>query len=113
MGEVKNHLSFLNTLMRHGIKKPLLPEDPSQRAKARFWAKFADEKFESGIRTAFRTKGKEQEKAVKESLQLLNASSRGRDQREGILWRRELGFCGFGGGLDSSLAASSRRSKWI
>ncbi|XXG50613.1 hypothetical protein AAC387_Pa02g4587 [Persea americana] len=42
----------------------LLPEDPFERAKARFWSKFADEKCLCSARTACVSEGKEQEKAV-------------------------------------------------
>ncbi|XXG50625.1 hypothetical protein AAC387_Pa02g4596 [Persea americana] len=52
-------------------ENPLLPQDPFEKAKARFWAKFAEEKCLRSIRAAFCSEGKEQEKAVEESLEAL------------------------------------------
>ncbi|XAR48895.1 Glutathione transferase [Bertholletia excelsa] len=49
---------------------PLLPSDPYERAVARFWAKFADDKG-TVIWTMFRSTGEEQKEAVKGSLEML------------------------------------------
>ncbi|GLT81498.1 hypothetical protein SLA2020_528800 [Shorea laevis] len=51
-------------------QNPLLPSDPYEKALARFWVKFADEKGLS-ISKVFRSSGEEQEKARKESLEML------------------------------------------
>ncbi|GLT68992.1 hypothetical protein SLA2020_411790 [Shorea laevis] len=51
-------------------QNPLLPSDPYERAVARFWVKFADEKCMS-ISKVFGTSGEEQEKGLKESLEML------------------------------------------
>ncbi|KAM1398368.1 hypothetical protein ACFX2I_015827 [Malus domestica] len=56
-------------------ENPLLPEDPFEKATARFWAKYVDEKCVISAWTASRTKGHEQEKsleAARESLEVLN-----------------------------------------
>ncbi|XP_043695218.1 glutathione transferase GST 23-like [Telopea speciosissima] len=50
---------------------PLLPVDPYQRAMARFWAKFADEKSLIGVWQACCAQGEEQEKAVESALETL------------------------------------------
>ncbi|KAK6938101.1 Glutathione S-transferase, N-terminal, partial [Dillenia turbinata] len=58
-------------------QNPLLPEDPYERAKARFWAKFADEKCVPAIMLAFRTTGEAQEKAVREAREHLKTLESG------------------------------------
>ncbi|KAJ9146488.1 hypothetical protein P3X46_028747 [Hevea brasiliensis] len=50
---------------------PLLPLDPYQRAKARFRAKFAEDKCMGAIIRTFFTEGKEKEKVVKEGRENL------------------------------------------
>ncbi|XP_021806935.1 probable glutathione S-transferase [Prunus avium] len=51
-------------------EKPLLPADPYDRAIARFWVKFADDKGPA-LWMLFRTTGEELEKFKKESLEML------------------------------------------
>ncbi|VVA38842.1 PREDICTED: glutathione [Prunus dulcis] len=51
-------------------KYPLLPTDPYERAMARFWVKYFDEKT-IAIWMVFRTTGEEQEKFKKETLEML------------------------------------------
>ncbi|XWS35058.1 hypothetical protein CRYUN_Cryun21dG0093600 [Craigia yunnanensis] len=51
---------------------PLLPNDPYDKATARFWIKFAEDKqIPTTVWLIYRTRGKEQKKAVKESLEML------------------------------------------
>ncbi|XP_030935622.1 probable glutathione S-transferase [Quercus lobata] len=51
-------------------QNPLLPDDPHERAVARFWTKFEDDKSPAFF-AFFRGVGEEQEKATKEAKQLL------------------------------------------
>jgi len=58
-------------------KYPLLPQDPCERAKARFWAKFADEKCVTALQATFTSQGEEQEKSVKEAQENLKTLESG------------------------------------
>ncbi|BFG21285.1 hypothetical protein CerSpe_075590 [Prunus speciosa] len=62
-------------------ENPLLPEDPLERAAARFWAKFGDEKVAPYIWELFSNERKEQEEAIvkaKENLKYLEEELKGK-----------------------------------
>ncbi|KAI3912050.1 hypothetical protein MKW98_007577 [Papaver atlanticum] len=48
-------------------ENPIFSEDPYEKAQARFWAKFADDKCQPSILNAFLNQGEELENAVKET----------------------------------------------
>nr|GMD45022.1 probable glutathione S-transferase [Ipomoea batatas] len=50
---------------------PILPKDPYEKAMARFWTKFIDDKFFSAARKALFIKGEEQEKGKEETCEAL------------------------------------------
>ncbi|KAB5531804.1 hypothetical protein DKX38_018474 [Salix brachista] len=59
-------LEYIDETWKHNS---LLPEDPHERAMARFWAKFADEKCLMGAFMAFWKEGEEKEKAIESALE--------------------------------------------
>ncbi|KAL4339284.1 hypothetical protein GQ457_08G013840 [Hibiscus cannabinus] len=52
-------------------QRPLLPEDPLERAHARFWAAFIDDKLMEAARKAFMTTGEDQAKAIESTMEAL------------------------------------------
>lgn len=51
---------------------PILPRDPYERAMARFWAKFLDEKCRPALWKSYTSVGPEREKALEEAQELLS-----------------------------------------
>ncbi|KAK9911473.1 hypothetical protein M0R45_035381 [Rubus argutus] len=71
-------LEYIEETWKHN---PLLPEDPYDRATARFWAKFGEEKVLLSIWEAFNSEGKEQEECIvkaKENLKYLEEELKGK-----------------------------------
>ncbi|XVF38462.1 hypothetical protein REPUB_Repub20aG0104500 [Reevesia pubescens] len=52
-------------------QNPLLPQDPYQRALARFWAKFAEEKILEGAWNALCSRGEEKQKALQQTIEAM------------------------------------------
>ncbi|XVF06769.1 hypothetical protein REPUB_Repub06bG0079300 [Reevesia pubescens] len=52
-------------------QNPILPEDPFEKARQRFWAKFNDDKLLPSIWGVFAKEGKEREEAIAASLENL------------------------------------------
>ncbi|XP_058078901.1 glutathione transferase GST 23-like [Magnolia sinica] len=78
---VSESLVILEYIDETWKENPILPEDPYERAMARFWANFAEEKCSASIRTAFFSQGKEREQALESSLaelQILDAELKGK-----------------------------------
>ncbi|XP_058209406.1 glutathione S-transferase U8-like [Rhododendron vialii] len=50
---------------------PIMPQDPYDRAMARFWAKFAEEKFMMSACSAMCTEGEDKEAYLKEAVECL------------------------------------------
>ncbi|XP_077212789.1 glutathione transferase GST 23-like [Tasmannia lanceolata] len=67
-------IEFIDEMWKHN---PILPEDPYERAMARFWAKFVEEKCAAAIFGAFSKLGEEQEKFVKEAKENLRTLEEG------------------------------------
>ncbi|KAL6322798.1 hypothetical protein AAG906_019067 [Vitis piasezkii] len=61
-------LEYIDETWKHA---PLLPEDPHERATARFWAKFGEDKVLTSIWSVFIKQGKEQEEAMGPALETL------------------------------------------
>ncbi|XP_057425192.1 glutathione transferase GST 23-like [Lotus japonicus] len=58
-------------------QNPLLPHDPYERAKARFWSRFTDEKCVPALMAAFSKVGEEQQKAAQEAREILKTLESG------------------------------------
>ncbi|KAK9137253.1 hypothetical protein Sjap_007847 [Stephania japonica] len=62
-------VEYIDETWRH--LPSLLPQDPYERAMARFWAKFVDEKCVPSIISVFSSVGEDQEKALKDAEETL------------------------------------------
>ncbi|KAK9930344.1 hypothetical protein M0R45_027383 [Rubus argutus] len=63
-------------------RNPILPDDPYERAQARFWARFVDDKCAPSILSAFTKKGEEKEKAGKEARENLKILESGLGKKQ-------------------------------
>ncbi|KAL5538369.1 hypothetical protein UlMin_045388 [Ulmus minor] len=71
-------LEYIEDTWKH---RPLLPQDPHQRANARFWIKFGEDKVFPAVRDSLLKQGKEQEEAHEaalESFKLLEEELKGK-----------------------------------
>ncbi|GAB4840002.1 hypothetical protein Ancab_039635 [Ancistrocladus abbreviatus] len=68
-------LEYIDECWIHGPK--LLPDDPHQRAKVRFWANFYDQKVSLSCYVIALKKGDEQRKAIEEFYELLSVFEEG------------------------------------
>ncbi|MGI4297442.1 glutathione S-transferase [Klebsiella pneumoniae] len=78
---IAESLIILEYLDETWKNRPLLPQDPYQRAMARFWAKFVDDKFTEPIRQVLFVDGENQEKEVKnakDALETLEGKLKGK-----------------------------------
>ncbi|XP_050208805.1 probable glutathione S-transferase [Mercurialis annua] len=65
-------LSIIEYIDETWKQYPLLPQDPLDRAKARFWAKFGDDKvLKSAFYDTFVKQGKEQEEGIASTMENL------------------------------------------
>ncbi|BAF25337.1 glutathione transferase GST 23 [Oryza sativa Japonica Group] len=62
-------VEYIDEAWKHGY--PIMPSDPFDRAQARFWARFAEEKCNAALYPIFMTTGEEQRKLVHEAQQCL------------------------------------------
>ncbi|KAJ7953807.1 Glutathione S-transferase [Quillaja saponaria] len=68
-------LEYIDEQWNHNPR--LLPEDPYERAKLRFWINYYDQKVKPGTYTIILSKGKEQEKAIEDYRKLLRVFEEG------------------------------------
>nr|ALY05895.1 GST6 [Litchi chinensis] len=62
-------IEYIDETWKHN---PILPQHPYERALARFWAKFYDDKCQPALWKSIWSKGEEREEAIKEAYEHLN-----------------------------------------
>ncbi|XP_054776081.1 glutathione S-transferase U10-like [Prosopis cineraria] len=62
-------LEYIDETWNHTPK--LLPHDPYQRAKVRFWVNYFDQKIATAIYPVFRSKGEEREKEIEKMNEII------------------------------------------
>ncbi|GJZ17355.1 glutathione transferase GST 23-like protein [Tanacetum coccineum] len=72
--------------------RPLLPEDPIERARSRFWAKFVDDKFVPMIIRVLRGTQDEKEEAAKEGREILKTLETTLNPNNTVSRGESLGF---------------------
>ncbi|KAF8017233.1 hypothetical protein BT93_H2428 [Corymbia citriodora subsp. variegata] len=76
----------------------LLPQDPCDRAVARFWAKFMDDKCAPALWRSCRREGTERENAIEEACALLNVlEAELRDKQKRFFGGDTIGFVDIAG----------------
>nr|GMC69209.1 probable glutathione S-transferase [Ipomoea batatas]GME07145.1 probable glutathione S-transferase [Ipomoea batatas] len=85
-------LEYIDDSWKH---YPLLPQDPFERAQARFWAKFADDKCLMGTWTACMAEGEEKMRAI-ESVQESFAFIEKQIEGKKFFGGEEIGFLDLG-----------------
>ncbi|XP_010258434.1 PREDICTED: glutathione S-transferase U9 [Nelumbo nucifera] len=85
----------------------LLPEDPYERAKVRFWANFYDQKLSPSINSIVKTGGEEQEKAIKELLENMRVMEEELFEKESTVTARSPFFNGDSPGFLDIVMGSS------
>ncbi|XP_028777928.1 glutathione S-transferase U10-like [Neltuma alba] len=95
-----------------GHTSRLLPHDPHQRAKIRFWVNYHDQKIIPAIYTILRSKGKEREKAIEKVNELVAIFIEGieKDFAEEFLYSKGIKTLGL---LDIVVGANSTNYKAI
>ncbi|XP_068661796.1 glutathione transferase GST 23-like [Aristolochia californica] len=68
---ISDSLCILEYIDETWSENPLLPKDPYERAMARFFAKFADQKCAVSVRAAFHSEGEKRDEGIEASLEAL------------------------------------------